>query len=258
MPAPWICVRPKRARRYRPAVDGLEERNLTSAAGLGLDAAVLPQRHAIVSGIPGQANQNHHGSNAAEPLAVRAANRGRNGRGHRPVHRGANGGHPGTLNPGGPNPGNPNPGNLTPGTPNPGHGGVQAQLLPGKWRAEYDASNIGGFSLPPGSRGVQEYVFVTPGPDGVGTFHSITGGIVPGTFAPSYYQVSTYGTWQQIDQTEIRLTIDPEVIREYALEGFKIPSGQTVTVNFINPDQFASDLGITYNRVPLDSSVFGP
>jgi hypothetical protein len=103
----------------------------------------------------------------------------------------------------------------------------------------------------------QEVVFTAPGANGLGTFTATTGLQVQGIVAPAYYQFTSYGYWQQLDQTHIRMTITGAIPTEYLNTGIIVMGGQTMEVNFINPNQFSSS-GTTYNRTPLGSSVFGP
>lgn len=125
------------------------------------------------------------------------------------------------------------------------------QMLPGKWRVFYDASSVFG----PGAQGAQEITFT--GPRGAPQFISTTGVVVRGLVGPAYYQFSSWGTYTFLSNKLVRLTITGGSPTEYLNNGIIIPGGQNFPVQFLNRNQIIVQ-GQTYNRVPLNSTIFNP
>ncbi len=123
------------------------------------------------------------------------------------------------------------------------------KFLPGKWRVIYDASSLFGA----GAEGAQEITFT--GPKGAKTFISTTGVAVPGYFGTSYYQFSSWGTYQFLNKKLLRLTITGGSPTEYLNEGIIVMGGQFMPIQFQNNNQFVVS-GQAYTRIPLNSTIF--
>ncbi len=121
--------------------------------------------------------------------------------------------------------------------------------IPGKWRVQYDVSNIYG----PGAFEVQEITFT--GPKGAKTFVSTTALVVQGFFGPAYYQFSSWGSYRFVTNKVLRLTITGGSPTEYLNNGIIVMGGQSMPLQFINKNAFRVQ-GQTYQRIPLNSSLF--
>jgi hypothetical protein len=124
-------------------------------------------------------------------------------------------------------------------------------FLPGRWRVFYDASSLFG----PGARGAQEITLT--GPRGTPTFISTTGVVVRGLVGPAYYQFTSWGTYQVLSNKLVRLMITGASPTEYLNNGIIVPGGQFLPLQFLNKNRFIVQ-GTTYNRVPLNSTIFNP
>jgi hypothetical protein len=125
----------------------------------------------------------------------------------------------------------------------------EEKFLPGKWVAVADVSSTYGT----GSYTAVEVVFT--GPKGVKTFSAISALSVPGYFGRSYYQFGDSGTYQFIKKNLVRMTILQASPTEYLGNPILVMSGQFLGVQFVNKNQFI-DQGVTYNREPLNQSIF--